>query len=113
MMMRYLYTAAWAVIGGISLPEDNQPIELSCSKTCRFVLTHDPDSLLANVERGAALGQVILKKLFGNHVTAEFLIAFEAEIEEVKAERKKKTGTQTVLVAEAHGETNVKMDRST
>jgi hypothetical protein len=104
MAMRYSYSAAWSVIGGISLPNDSERIELYCSKSCRFVLTRDPDSLLGNVERGAALGRLMLKGLFGQRGTAEFPVALEAEIEEIKAERKKKTGVYPVLVVETHGE---------
>jgi hypothetical protein len=109
--MRYSYLAAWSVIGGISLPNDSEPIELCCSKNCRFVLTRNPDSLLANIERGAALGRLMLKNLFGLGGTAEFPIALEAEIEEIKAERKKKTGAYAVLVVEAHGEIDATIHR--
>ncbi|MEI7902160.1 MAG: hypothetical protein WCK89_18050, partial [bacterium] len=98
------YSAAWSVIGGISLPNDSQPIELCCSKNSRFVLTCDPDSLLANIDRGAALRRLMIKGMAGQRWKAELPIALEAEIEEIKAERKEKTGTQAVLVFEAHGE---------
>jgi hypothetical protein len=46
----------------------------------------------------------MLKGMVGQRRTADLPIALEAEIEEIKAERKKKTGTQAVLVVEAHGE---------
>jgi hypothetical protein len=109
--MRYSYSAAWSVIGGISLPTDREPIELCCSKSCRFVLTRDPDSLLGNIERGAAVGRLMLKGLVGQRGTAEFPIALEAEIEEIKAERKKKTGANVVLVVEAYGEIDATIHR--
>jgi hypothetical protein len=46
----------------------------------------------------------MLKGLVGQQGTAEFPIALEAEIEEIKAERKKQTGVCPVLVVETHGE---------
>ena len=103
-MIRYSHTAAWSVIGGISPPNDSQPIELFHSKNCRFVLTRDPDSLLTTIDRGTALDRLMLKDLVGQRGTAESPVAIEAEIEEIKAERKKKAGSQAVLVVEAQGE---------
>ena len=102
--MRYSYSAAWSVIGGISLPNDSEPIELCNSQGCRFVLTRDPDSLLANVERGTAIARLMLKGLIGQQKAATFPIALETEIAEIKEERKKQTGTYPVLVIEAQGE---------
>lgn len=104
MVMRYTYLASWSVIGGISLPNDSQPIELYSSKNCRFVLTCDPDSLLANIDREFALRRLMAKGAAGQPGTAEFPMALASEIEEIKAERKKKTGTRAVLVVEAYGE---------
>ena len=109
--MRYTYLASWSVIGGISLPNDSQPIELCSSKNCRFVLTRDPDNLLANIDRGYAFRRLMLKGLAGQQGTAEFPVALEAEIEEIKAERKKKIGSQAVLVVEAHGEVYVTINK--
>ncbi len=111
--MRYSYSAAWSVIGGITLPGDSEAVELCNSKTCRFVLTRDPDSLLANVERGAALGSLMLKGLFGPQTAAAFPIALEAEIERIRAERKKRTGAHTVLVIEANGEIDASISEPT
>ena len=103
-MMRYTYLASWSVIGGISLPNDSLLIELYSTKNCRFVLTRDPDNLLANIDRGYAFRRLMLKGLAGQRGTAEFPIALEAEIEEIKAKRKKEIGSRAVLVVEAHGE---------
>lgn len=102
--MRYLYSAAWSVIGGISLRDDSQPIELPSSENCRFVLTRDPDSLLANIDQGSAVRHLMLKGLVGQRGEADLTTALKAEIEEIKAKRKKETGCQAVLVVEAHGE---------
>ena len=102
--MRYSYLAAWSVVGGVSLRDDSQPIELPGSENCRFVLTCDPDSLLANIDQGSAVGRLMLKGLVGQRGEADFTTALKAEIEEIKAERKKNTGSQAVLVVEAHGE---------
>jgi len=102
--MHYNYKAAWAVIGGTNLPKDTQPIELYRSEQCRFVLTNSPDILLADIDRGSAVGRLMLKGLVGQAGTANFADALEAEVDEIKAERAKSVGAQTVLVVEANGE---------
>ena len=107
--MRYSYSATWAVVGGIALPNDSDSIELARSTNSRFVLTRDPDSLLSNFERGDALSRLMLKGMVGQRGATEFPIALEAEIKEIRAERKNKTGAQTVLALE--GDIAAKFDR--
>ena len=108
-VMHYIYKAAWSVVGGINLQKDAQPIELYQSEHCRFVLTNNPDILLADSDRGTALGRLMLKGLAGQRGIAEFPVALQAEIEEIKAERAKKVGSQPVLVVEANGEIEVEI----
>lgn len=102
--MRYTYTAAWAVVGGISLCQDSPPIELTSSRNGRFLLTRDSDSVLAKVDEASAVGRLMLKGLVGQLGAADFPTSLAAEIEEIKAERKNKIGGQAVLVFEAQGE---------
>lgn len=58
-MMSYFYTAAWVVVGGISLRQDSSPIELASSKDYRFLLTRDPDAFLSRVDESSAIGRLI------------------------------------------------------
>lgn len=102
--MRYIYKAAWSVVGGISLTKDAQPIDLFTSEHCRFVLTNNPDILFANIDRGTAVGRLMLKGLVGQRNADDFPVALEAEIGEIKAERAKKIGSQAVLIVETNGE---------
>lgn len=102
--MRYTYTAAWAVVGGITLREDAAPIELASSESARFTLTRDPDTLLEKVDEASAVGRLMLKAFVGQRGPADLQTALASEIEEIKAERKKKIGAQTVLLFQAHGE---------
>ena len=106
-MMRYFYTAAWAVVGGISLGQDSPPIELANKKGSRFVLVCDPDPILARVDQGSAIGRLVLKSFAGQRGTADFADALAAEVMEIAAERKKKIGGQPVLLFEAQGEIDV------
>jgi len=103
-MMNYIYKASWSVVGGINLAKDAQPIELCQSEQCRFVLTNNPDFLLVDLDRENALGRLMLKGIVGQRGTTEFSVALNAEIEEIKAKRAKKIGSQPVLVVEANGE---------
>src|SRR6185437_6548049 len=102
--MQYTYTAAWAVVGGVTLREDSLPIELASSENVRFTLTRDPDALLAKVDEASAVGRLMLKSLVGQRGPADFQGALASELEEIKAERKKKVGAQAVLLFQAHGE---------
>jgi len=103
-MMRYTYTAAWAVVGGISLRKDSSPIVLASSESARFILTRDPDALLAKVDEASAVGRLMLKGLASQSGPKDFQTALASEIEEIKAERKKKTGAHDVLLFQAHGD---------
>lgn len=108
-MMQYYYKAAWTISGGINLPKDSQPIELYRSEQCRFVLTNSPDILLVDVDRGAAVGRLMLKGFAGH---TDFAVAVKAEIDEIKAERAKSIGTQTTLIIEANGEIDATINRA-
>jgi hypothetical protein len=103
-MMRYTYTAAWAVVGGISLREEGLPTVLASSESAQFMLTRAPDALLARVDEASAVGRLMLKGLVGQRGTMDFQNALASEIEEIKAERKKKIGVQAVLLFQAQGE---------
>ncbi len=103
-MMRYTYTSAWSIIGGISLPNGTGPIELSRFDHGRFVLTRDPDDMLADVDRATALGCLALRGLFAERCQAEFPAALASEIEAIKAERRKKARSHAVLVFEVEGD---------
>ncbi len=102
--MRYTYTSAWAVVGGISLREESPPIVLASSENSRFVLTRNPDDLLARVDEATAVGRLMLKGLPGQRGSAVFQTALASEIEEIKAERKNTVGAQAVLLFQAQGE---------
>jgi hypothetical protein len=102
--MHYIYKAAWSVVGGINLPKDAQPIDLYQSEHYRFVLTNNPDILLADIDRGTAVGRLMRKDIVGQRNAADFPVALDAEIEEIRAKRAKKVGSQAVLVVEANGE---------
>ena len=100
-LMRYSYTAAWAVVGGISLSQDSPPIELASSKDFRFLLTRDPDALLAKVDESSAIGQLMLKGQLG---APDFATGLAEETKKIRFERKQKLGALTVLLFEAQGE---------
>jgi hypothetical protein len=105
--MRYTYTAAWAVVGGISLRQESLPTVLASSESAQFILTRDPDALLARVDEATAVARLMLKGLVGQRGTADFQTALASEIQEIKAERKKKVGAQAVLLFQAQGEIEV------
>ncbi len=110
--MRYSYSATWAVVGGIALPNDSECFHRACSLH-EFSICADTRSysLLSNFERGDALARLMLKGMVGQRGATEFPIALEAEIKEIRAERKNKTGAQAVLALEAQGDIAAKFDR--
>ena len=101
--MRYSYKAAWAVIGGIALANDGQPVELSNTDRSRFTLVRDADGPLALIDRGAAIGRLMLKGIAGKRGETDFQTALASEIAEIQAERRKMVGGQAMLVVEATG----------
>lgn len=101
--MHYTYIAAWAVVGGISIPSDGAPVELFRSDRYRFVLTPNPDIELANLDRGNAVGHLMLKGMFAQSGDADFPTALAAAVEDIKAERTKKIDGHAILIVEANG----------
>jgi len=63
-----------------------------------------PDALLAKVDEASAVGRLMLKGLASQSGPKDFQTALASEIEEIKAERKKKTGAHDVLLFQAHGD---------
>ena len=109
--MKYIYKVSWSVVGGINLGNDAKTIELFQSEKCRFFLTNNSDPLLLEIDRGTALGRLMLKGFAGQRGITDFSIALNAEIEAIKAERAKKVGSQPVLIVEASGEIEADITR--
>jgi hypothetical protein len=87
----------------VSLTADSDPVELCNTDRCKTTLTHDPDDLLLNIDRGSAIGRLVLRTLFGQAQTPDFPAALQTEIDEIRAERNKKVGSQATLIVEAYG----------
>ena len=107
--MRYSYISAWSVVGGISLPKGSPPVEIYRSDHCRFMLTHDPDCLLADLDRGTAIGWLMLGGM-DQHETTDYHAALAVELDGVKNKRREKSGGHPVLVLEAQGEVDASVD---
>jgi hypothetical protein len=110
--MRYFYIGAWAVVGGVSLAADSDPVELCQTDCCKSTLTRDPDSLLLKIDRGSAISRLMRKTLFGQGTTQDFSSALQTEIEEIRDERTKKAGGQAILVINAQGVTDAVIKES-
>lgn len=108
--MKYTYTAAWGVVGGISLNDENLQIELVSSENARFILTREPDGLLLRVDEASAAGRLMLRGLGGANGSIDFHAALRSEIAEIRAERKEKVASQAVLIFQAHGEVEATLD---
>lgn len=102
--MKYNYIAAWIITSGISLPSNSHSTVLTNQGNTKFTLTNIPDILLERVDEASAIGRLILKGLIGQHDSNNFQSALISEIDEIKKERKNKTGEQAVLILQTHGE---------
>ena len=109
--MKYIYKASWSVVDGISLGKEPQTIVLLQSEKYRFFLTNNPDPLLLDIDRGTAIGRLMLKGFVGQRGTEEFPVALNAKTEEIKAERAKKVGSHPVLIVEAIGDIEAEITR--
>lgn len=105
--MKYRYVAAWAVVGGFTLPKDSPRVELSDEHGERFLLTSEPNPLLARVDQASAVGRLMLKRLIGQGGNEELEVALASEVAEIRAERERKAGSQPLLILEAEGETEI------
>lgn len=105
--MRYTYTVAWAVVGGISLPKETPTVELSSAPTHRFLLTSEPDAFLLISDRATALRRLALRKVVGHLREAEVSTVLPSTIEEVVDVRRKKAAGCAVLIGEAYGQVEV------
>jgi len=103
-MMKYTYTAAWTVVGGISLREESLPTVLASSDSAQFILTRDPDAFLVKVDEASAVARLMLKGLLGQRGSSDFETILASEIEKIKAERRKKVGAHAVLLFQTKGE---------
>lgn len=102
--MKYVYTAAWAVVGGITLREESPLIELASSESARFILTRDSDMFLAKVDEASAVGRLMLKGVVGQRRWTDFQKVLASEVEEIRMERRKKAGVRAILLFQAQGE---------
>ena len=109
--MRYTYVTAWSVVGGISLQEEVQERELFRTDSVRFVITRNPDPLLSTIDKGLAIGLLLFRNIFGQPEAGDLGAAIDPTIEEIKAERSRKIGNNSVLVAEFYGDIEVTMDK--
>ena len=104
--MHYTTKSAWAIVGGFELPKETHSIELNRSDRLRFVLTNNPDELLADVDKKTAFARIIVKVGLNQSSQSDFPSTLQAEIDAINAERAKLALSRPVLVAEATGETN-------
>jgi hypothetical protein len=81
--MHYSYIAAWSVVGGFSLPSGIQAIDLHQTDNCRFLLTRDPDAHLTLIDRGRAIGLLMLKPCFQGE-TGDPVTRLKVESERIK-----------------------------
>lgn len=110
--MKYTYVSAWTVNGGINLANSRGPQRLYSSERCRFVLTTDPDPDLEIADRGSAIGNLVLRALFTSDVGPDFDAELQKVMKETRAQRRRKGGVDTVLVAYGYGTAPVSLDQS-
>jgi len=108
-MMHYTYVEAWSILG-IVLPHETPSFEVCSSDTCRFTLTSDPDALLATIDRGLAIGDVMLAR--GGLGRPDLQTAVSSIIEEIQISRRNRILNQAVLVIEAHGDIAAPLNES-
>jgi hypothetical protein len=88
------------------LLEGIQSYEIGHSGCCRFVLTRDPDGLLAIIDRQRAIGNFILTVGSLSQLASNDAV-LSSTIEKIQAERRNKIMNQAVMIVEAQGETEI------
>ena len=70
---------------------------------CRITLTATPDEQLATVDKGTAATNLLLRGLLNAEKFPDAAAAVARELEDVRAQRRGKSATATVLVIEGFG----------
>jgi hypothetical protein len=111
MKMRYEYIVAYKV-SGLTLPKDTAEITLPDyhdGSKAQCILTSQADIHLDNVDRGRAIAGVMLRRVFGTPGEGKAVDLLNAEIQEIREERKKVVGSSPVLVVRFSGDIDVKL----
>jgi hypothetical protein len=103
--VRYDYVAAWRVIGGISAPPKDCPVELATLDSGRFVLTCTLDGFSKKLDHAVAASKLLLRNRVSSE--ADFASALHNEVGEIRAERGKRLAGSAIVLFEAQGEVEV------
>lgn len=111
--MRYSYVGAWEVQGGICLADDTPEFQLGHQKSCRFVLTRNPDALMAVADRGAAVRSLMLRASLSKESSSSTSSLLDIAVEETRTQRRERLAPQTaVLIAEGQGDIDVSLPKA-
>lgn len=102
MLMRYSYTSAWSIVGGVMLPNGATETEIIASDRSRCVLSQNPDGLLEKLDQGLAVGNICLAGLQGATSYSEGL---QVAIDKIRNIRKESSQGHTIAVLQIYGET--------
>ena len=102
-MMRYTYVSAWKIIGGIRMAATDVPCVLHETANCRVTVTPSPDESLEIIDKGTVAASLLLRGLFNAEKFPDPGAAVQRELNELRAQRKAKSASVTVLIVEAFG----------
>jgi hypothetical protein len=104
--MQYKLIIGYNIISGPNVSNEESEIRFE-NESSKFILTRDPDSYLKPAEIDLAIGITYLKWVFNGISTT-----IDIETDEIKKERKRKTGSQTVLIQESIGSLDINLEEN-
>lgn len=114
MNMDYRYVSIFHV-SGIKLPNDKSEMLLvnSTSTRTKIVFQSDIDQLCYFIDRGAAIGSMMLESLFGKEDTGPVGDRIDKRIKLIRDDRRKRFGSGPFVVFEFSGEVDVHPSKPT
>lgn len=105
--MRYKFVAVYHLLGISPPPDDQEQIIAEYSSTnAKGFIAYNLDKHLFEIDRATAVGNSLLKNLFGQAGEESIEKKLESEINDIQNNRNKNTGKGVFLIFEATGETD-------
>lgn len=105
--MTFTHLCAWRVIGGIGMPASAPTVTLASGVDWSYSLTNDIDTACAKSDRGLALSHLVLQGIFGPEKVGTLDERIAAEVAEIQAVRRQRTGGGALLLFQGTGRLDV------
>lgn len=111
--MKYTYVVAWSVDSGLTLPGTVAEQTIPGTEPYLFHLSRDPESRLLEIDKGDAIRRNAVHHMMGRISDETHDAALQAEIQAIRAERRRNVNGAAVLVGQASGDIHADLGEHT